>query len=195
MTAKHEFRALGPDDFSFFGFDGLKRENKIKQRIRQVEIRGGTQNGCCHPTSKTCEAGTSRTACGNTGKTGVNCAGKGPAGSARISAAVARPAPARAAVRQTARATPAAAGRVGTGSASSQRPAPRPRVATIPPARVACQGRTVPSVRSCGWLRTSSTAAPNSNRCGCPKGQKCCPSGSLRNCCIQDPRGSDCCMF
>jgi hypothetical protein len=33
-------RALCPDDFSFFGFDGLSRE--IKRRIRQVEIRGGT---------------------------------------------------------------------------------------------------------------------------------------------------------
>jgi len=35
-------RALGLDDFSFFGFDGLTREIKIKQRFRQVEIRGGT---------------------------------------------------------------------------------------------------------------------------------------------------------
>ena len=42
MIANHEIRALVPDDFSFFGFDGLKRENKIKQRIRQVEIRCGT---------------------------------------------------------------------------------------------------------------------------------------------------------
>src|SRR5215207_798243 len=42
MIANHEIRALSPEDFSFVGFDGLKQENQIKERLQQVEIRGGT---------------------------------------------------------------------------------------------------------------------------------------------------------
>ena len=34
------FRALGPDDFSFFGFDNL--DNWLERRLQNVEIRGGT---------------------------------------------------------------------------------------------------------------------------------------------------------
>jgi hypothetical protein len=40
MTATHGFRALSPDDFSFFGFDDLSRG--LERLLRQVEIRGGT---------------------------------------------------------------------------------------------------------------------------------------------------------
>lgn len=35
------------------------------------------RNGCCHPTSKTCEEGTARTACGKGGKTCQDCSKKG----------------------------------------------------------------------------------------------------------------------
>jgi hypothetical protein len=40
MTATHEFHALGPDDFSFFGFDGVMGE--IRRNLQLLEIRGGT---------------------------------------------------------------------------------------------------------------------------------------------------------